>query len=117
MTKFGICGLVIYKSGYRVEIGKVKSVKGSLAYVWFGESDTATRCDISDLYHLRNAYMIRETGFDKPRKWRDDPASEKQLAMIRAMQAYCNLPTFDWKHASKGDASDYIEKYKGQVRG
>ena len=41
--------LVIYKCGTRVELGKVKSVKGEFAFVWFSEGDTAARCDIGDL--------------------------------------------------------------------
>ncbi len=115
-TKFVSGELVIYKFGSRVELGKIKSVKGAYAFVYFSEGDTAARCDVNDLYHLHNAYMIRETGFGKPRTWRDDPASDKQIAYIKAMQEYCKLPPFDCKNGTKGQASDYIEKYSNRVK-
>ena len=105
--------LVIYKCGTRVELGKIKSVKGLVAFVWFSEGDTAARCDVADLYHLSNAHMIRDTGFGKPRTWKDDPATDKQKAYIRAMQEYCiyRIPAFDFENGTKGQASEYIEKY------
>lgn len=116
MATFKSGELVIYKCGTRVELGKIKSVKGQFAFVWFSEGDTAARCDIADLYHLHNSYMIRDTGFGKPRTWRDDPATDKQKGLIRAMQEYCKLPPFDWENGTKGEASEYIEKYSYRMK-
>ena len=42
--------------------------------------------------------------------WRDDPATEKQLKMIRNMQEFSDLPLPSFAGKTKGEASDYIDR-------
>ena len=47
--------------------------------------------------------------------WRDDLVTEKQLTYIKEMNEFSSyqLPKFDGK--TKGEASDYIDKYSSLV--
>ena len=44
--------------------------------------------------------------------WRNEPATEKQLAYIQEMQEFSpyTLPKFEGK--TKGEAADYIDRWK-----
>ena len=48
-------------------------------------------------------------------KWRDEPATKKQLKYISEMQEFSEfqLPKFEGK--TKGDAADYIDRYSKQA--
>lgn len=43
--------------------------------------------------------------------WRDDPATEKQLEMIRNMNEFSEYPLPPFKGKTKGEASDYIDTW------
>ena len=43
--------------------------------------------------------------------WRDDPATEKQLAYIMEMYEFSEYPIPPFVGKTKGEASDYIDKY------
>ena len=47
--------------------------------------------------------------------WRDDPATEKQLAYIQEMQEFSEFPLPSFEGKTKGEASDYINKYIEQA--
>jgi hypothetical protein len=52
--------LVIYKKGETLQIGKVKSLQGDAAFVWYHEGDTAALTPLECLYPLENAYVIEK---------------------------------------------------------
>lgn len=43
--------------------------------------------------------------------WRDDPATEKQLACIMEMQEFSDFPIPRFTGSTKGEASDYIDRW------
>lgn len=47
--------------------------------------------------------------------WRNDPATEKQMAYIREMQEFSNLPVPSFTGTTKGEASDYIDRWSRQA--
>ena len=52
---------VVYINGDIVELGKVKSVRGDHAFVWYHEGDTASCTPLDKLLPLENAYTIQQT--------------------------------------------------------
>lgn len=56
--------LVVYDSGYKVDIGKVKRLNkdGSRAFVWYDVGDTATCTNINDLYPVSEQYALEHKG-------------------------------------------------------
>ncbi|MBR3239128.1 MAG: hypothetical protein IKF99_11890 [Oscillospiraceae bacterium] len=45
--------------------------------------------------------------------WRNDPATEKQLAYIQEMQEFSDFPIPQFTGDTKGEASDYIDRWSG----
>ena len=43
--------------------------------------------------------------------WRNDPATEKQLAYIEEMQEFSDFPIPRFTGRTKGEASDYIDRW------
>jgi hypothetical protein len=48
-------------------------------------------------------------------KWRDEPATKKQLNYIMEMQEFSEFPLPRFEGKTKGEATDYIEKYSKQA--
>lgn len=44
--------------------------------------------------------------------WRDEPATELQLAYIAEMQEFSPYPIARFNGTTRGDASDYIDRWK-----
>ncbi len=62
--------LIIYQNGDRYEIGKIKRLTPTGAFVWYSEGDTASKTPYEVMHKLTNAYTIKETalgGADKGR--------------------------------------------------
>lgn len=49
------------------------------------------------------------------REWRGDPATEKQLAYIQEMQEFSDFPIPHFTGTTKGEASDYIDRWSKQA--
>lgn len=47
--------------------------------------------------------------------WRDDPATEKQLEMIRDIREFSDWPLPLFTGKTKGEASDYIDRWIGKA--
>lgn len=43
--------------------------------------------------------------------WRKDPATEKQLTYIAEMQEFSDFPIPQFTGTTKGEASDYIDRW------
>lgn len=43
--------------------------------------------------------------------WRDDPITDKQKTLIDDMMEYSDYPLPQFTGTTKGEASDYIDKY------
>ena len=43
--------------------------------------------------------------------WRNDPATKKQLAYIKEMQEFSDFPIPRFTGSTKGEASDYIDRW------
>lgn len=43
--------------------------------------------------------------------WRTDPATKKQLAYIQEMQEFSDFPIHQFTGSTKGEASDYIDRW------
>ena len=44
-------------------------------------------------------------------RWRDDKPTEKQIAYIAELHEFSEYPLPDFNGKTKGEASDYIDKY------
>ena len=53
--------LVIYKNGYSYQIGKIKSVHNTYAFVYYHRGATANRTHLTQLAHIDNAEYINST--------------------------------------------------------
>lgn len=47
--------------------------------------------------------------------WRSDPATERQLAYIQDMQEFSDFPLSRFTGSTKGEASDYIDRWSMRV--
>lgn len=47
--------------------------------------------------------------------WRDDPITDKQLELIRNMDDFSEWPLPPFTGTTKGEASDYIDKWIGKA--
>ena len=45
------------------------------------------------------------------RNWREDPATDKQIAYICEMQEFSPYPLPKFEGRTKGEAADYIDKW------
>jgi hypothetical protein len=103
--------LIGIKMGNSIKIGKIKSIVCGGVYAYVEEAEKAIRILTEDILKITNAYTIKTTTLGKT--WRDEPATEKQIAYIKAMRDYCvyTLPYIDYQKATKGEAHDYISKF------
>ena len=53
---------IIYQNGNRFEIGKIKSLTPTGAFVWYSCGDTAAKTPYDCMHPIQNAYVIGETG-------------------------------------------------------
>ena len=53
--------LVLYQNGDRYEIGKIKRLTDTGAFVWYSEGDTAAKTPYECLHKIVNGYTIKET--------------------------------------------------------
>lgn len=53
--------LIIFRCGDRYEIGKIKRLTPTGAYVWYSGGDTAAKTPYEVMHKLTNAYAIKET--------------------------------------------------------
>ena len=53
--------LIIYKNGDSYEIGKIKSLTPTGAFVWYSEGDTAAKTPYEAMHKLINAHAIKYT--------------------------------------------------------
>lgn len=57
--------LIVYQCGDRFEVGKVKSVNGDHAFVWYSSGETAANTPVSSMHKLGNADSLGETMLGK----------------------------------------------------
>jgi hypothetical protein len=113
-TDFKKDEIIIVKRGDYCELARIKSVVCGGAYVYTDEHVTkVTRVDVENMFHIGNSEVITQCTLGRRSNWRDEPATEKQIAYIKALRDYCTytLPYINYAIATKGEASDYIEKY------
>lgn len=53
--------LIIYKNGDSYEIGKIKTLTPSGAFVWYSEGDTAAKTPYDAMHKIINGYAIKYT--------------------------------------------------------
>lgn len=61
MDKYKEGELVIYKNGDSYEIGKIKRLTPTGAFIWYSEGDTAAKTPYEAIHKIVNAYAIKET--------------------------------------------------------
>ena len=52
--------LIVYQCGDRYEVGKVKSVNGDSAFVWYSSGDTTANTPVSSMHKIENVHSIEE---------------------------------------------------------
>lgn len=53
---------IIYQNGDTYEIGKIKRLTATGAFVWYSCGDTAAKTPYDCMHPIQNAYVIGETG-------------------------------------------------------
>lgn len=53
--------LIIYQNGDSYEIGKIKRLTLSGAFVWYSEGETAAKTPYEAMHKLINGYAIKDT--------------------------------------------------------
>lgn len=53
--------LIIYKNGDSYEVGKIKRLTPTGAFVWYSEGETAAKTPYECLHKITNAYAIKDT--------------------------------------------------------
>lgn len=53
--------LIIYKNGDSYEIGKIKRLTPSGAFVWYSEGETAAKTPYEAMHKIINGYAIKDT--------------------------------------------------------
>lgn len=53
--------LIIYQNGSRYEIGKIKRLTPTGAFVWYSEGDTAAKTPYDVMHKITNGFTIKET--------------------------------------------------------
>ena len=62
MNEFREGQYIIYQNGERYELGKIKRLTPSGAFVWYSNGDTAAKTPYECMHPLVNEYTIGETG-------------------------------------------------------
>lgn len=60
--------LIIYQNGDSFEIGKIKRLTDTGAFVWYSSGDTASKTPYDVMHKLINAYTIEETSLGGKQK-------------------------------------------------
>lgn len=58
---FKVGELVLYRNGDTYQIGKIKSLLGDSAFVYYTSGDTASKTTLNNLIKLENNYVITQT--------------------------------------------------------
>lgn len=58
--------LIIYQNGDRYEIGKIKRLTETGAFVWYSEGDTAAKTPYDCMHKITNGFTIKETTLGGP---------------------------------------------------
>lgn len=53
--------LIIYQNGDRYEVGKIKRLTETGAFVWYSEGDTAAKTPYEAMHKTTNGFAIKET--------------------------------------------------------
>lgn len=53
--------LIIYQNGDRYEVGKIKRLTETGAFVWYSEGDTAAKTPYEAMHKIINGFAIKET--------------------------------------------------------
>lgn len=53
--------LIIYRNGDSYQIGKIKRLTPTGAFVWYSEGDTAAKTPYECLHKITNAHTIKDT--------------------------------------------------------
>lgn len=53
--------LILYQNGDHFEIGKIKRLTATGAFVWYSSGDTAAKTPYRCIHKIINAYTIKET--------------------------------------------------------
>ena len=61
MEEYRVGELIIYQNGDRFEIGKVKRLTDTGAFVWYSSGDTAAKTPYEAMHKLTNAYTVTDT--------------------------------------------------------
>lgn len=61
MSEYREGELIVYQNGDRFEIGKIKRLTDTGAFVWYSSGDTAAKTPYEVMHKLTNAYTIEET--------------------------------------------------------
>lgn len=62
MDEFREGELIIYQNCDRYEIGKIKRLTDTGAFVWYSEGETAAKTPYEAMHKIANGYAIKETG-------------------------------------------------------
>lgn len=74
MNEFKVGEYIIYVNGDRYEIGKVKRITETGAFVWYNEGETAAKTPFDCMHKLINAYCIERTqlGGEEGRRMKEE---------------------------------------------
>ena len=61
MNEFKVGEYIIYVNGDRYEIGKIKRITETGAFVWYHDGETAAKTHFDCMHKLANAYCIERT--------------------------------------------------------
>lgn len=58
--------LIIYRNGDSYEVGKIKRLTETGAFVWYSEGDTAAKTPYDCMHKITNGYTIKATALGGP---------------------------------------------------
>ena len=86
---------------------------GGVAHI--AELGTWTRKNKKIVNVIADKESVKQTKGSKVRmSWREDPATDKQLKLISEMCEFSERPIPAFEGNTKGEASDYIDKWIGR---
>lgn len=53
--------LIIYQNGDRYEIGRIKRITDTGAFVYYSDGDTASKTPFDKMHKLANSYVVNST--------------------------------------------------------
>jgi len=74
MNEFKVGEYIIYVNGDRYEIGKIKRITETGAFVWYHDGETAAKTPFDCMHKLINAYCIEQThlGGEEGRRMKEE---------------------------------------------